>query len=88
MRLRIGYAVVGVTYIATIASILGGCQPFHHNWQIFPDPGSVFSSSLLQFVMLTRLQTIVNLPFHALICTSRWSSTSCPTHICSRSHCR
>ena len=40
LRVRIGYAAIGVTYAATILSILLGCQPFHHNWQINPDPGN------------------------------------------------
>jgi hypothetical protein len=42
MRVRIGYAVVISTYLATELSILFGCHPFHKNWQIFPDPGSQF----------------------------------------------
>jgi len=40
IRVRIGYAVVAATYLATELSILFGCHPFHENWQIYPDPGS------------------------------------------------
>ncbi|KAI1610825.1 hypothetical protein EDD36DRAFT_466832 [Exophiala viscosa] len=39
-RVWLGYAIVIATYIATISSILGGCHPFHKNWQIYPDPGN------------------------------------------------
>jgi len=39
-RIRIGYAVVICTYIATELSILFGCHPFHKNWQIYPNPGN------------------------------------------------
>lgn len=39
-RIKIGLVAVGVTYIATILSILLGCRPLHKNWQINPDPGS------------------------------------------------
>lgn len=39
-RIRIAYAMIAVTYIATISSILLGCQPMRKNWQISPDPGS------------------------------------------------
>lgn len=39
-RVKIGYAALAVTYIAVELSILLGCRPFHHNWQINPDPGS------------------------------------------------
>ncbi|KAF9701158.1 hypothetical protein EKO04_000556 [Ascochyta lentis] len=40
MRVKIGYALIGATYIATELSILLGCQPFRKNWQIYPDPGN------------------------------------------------
>ncbi|OCT52436.1 hypothetical protein CLCR_10220 [Cladophialophora carrionii] len=40
MRVRIGYAVVISTYLATELSILFGCHPFHKNWQIYPNPGN------------------------------------------------
>ncbi|PYI02961.1 hypothetical protein BO78DRAFT_375936 [Aspergillus sclerotiicarbonarius CBS 121057] len=40
IRIRIGYIVIGVTYIAVILSILLGCHPLHKNWQINPDPGN------------------------------------------------
>lgn len=40
LRVKIGYFLIGATYIATELSILLGCQPFKSNWQIFPDPGS------------------------------------------------
>ncbi len=42
-RIKIGLVAVGVTYVVTILSILLGCQPFHRNWQINPDPGSTTS---------------------------------------------
>ena len=43
-RIRVGFAIIAVTYIATIGSILGGCgAPFSKNWQIHPDPGSMLS---------------------------------------------
>ncbi|GME54278.1 hypothetical protein GTA08_BOTSDO03595 [Neofusicoccum parvum] len=40
LRVKIGYVLIGVTYIATELSILLGCQPFSNNWQIYPDPGN------------------------------------------------
>ncbi|OSS46302.1 hypothetical protein B5807_08638 [Epicoccum nigrum] len=39
-RVKIGYALIGVTYIATELSILLGCRNFKQNWQIYPDPGN------------------------------------------------
>ena len=43
MRIRVGAILLGVTYLATVLSILLGCQPFHRQWQINPDPGSMMS---------------------------------------------
>lgn len=43
LRVKVGYALIGATYIATELSILLGCQPFKNNWQIYPDPGSKLS---------------------------------------------
>jgi len=42
-RTRIGFIFIGVTYVVTITAILAGCgAPFSKNWQIYPDPGSMF----------------------------------------------
>ena len=41
IRTRLGFFLIGITYVITIAAILGGCgAPFRKNWQIYPDPGS------------------------------------------------
>ncbi|KAJ5542763.1 hypothetical protein N7535_005187 [Penicillium sp. DV-2018c] len=40
IRIHVAYVLIGVTYIATICSILFGCHPLHKNWQIYPDPGN------------------------------------------------
>ncbi len=44
-RIKISIVAVGVTYVATILSILLGCRPLQKNWQINPDPGSRFALS-------------------------------------------
>ncbi|KAG9232739.1 hypothetical protein BJ875DRAFT_68853 [Amylocarpus encephaloides] len=41
IRVNIGYVALAITYLATELSILLGCQPFHHNWQITPNPGNL-----------------------------------------------
>ncbi|CDM36234.1 hypothetical protein DTO013E5_9942 [Penicillium roqueforti] len=38
-RVRLGYVLLIVTYLAAALSILLSCQPFHAFWQIYPDPG-------------------------------------------------
>lgn len=39
-RIFIGFGLIFVTWVTVLLSILLGCQPFHKNWQIYPDPGS------------------------------------------------
>lgn len=53
-RVKIGYAVLVITYLATELSILLGCQPFHKNWQIYPDPGSKSSFSFSIYLKLNE----------------------------------
>jgi hypothetical protein len=62
-RIRIGFVLIGTTYIATLLSILLGCTPLHKNWQINPDPGSTFSLPFLSHPRITKLPKIIaNLP--------------------------
>jgi hypothetical protein len=53
MRIKIGYGLIAATYVATILSILLGCQPFHKNWQINPDPGSMIPPTYRLQIVLT-----------------------------------
>lgn len=41
-RIFIGFGLIFVTWVAVLLSILLGCQPLHKNWQIYPDPGSMY----------------------------------------------
>ncbi len=51
MRIRVGFALIFVTYVITISSILSGCGvPFKKNWQINPDPGSTFLAQDILFI--------------------------------------
>lgn len=40
IRVHIAYGVIGISYTAVALSIILGCQPMSHNWQINPYPGS------------------------------------------------
>lgn len=40
VRINIGYGLLVATFVASILAIFVGCRPFHHYWQINPDPGS------------------------------------------------
>lgn len=34
--------ICGVTFIVAILTLFLRCRPFHHLWQVNPDPGSMF----------------------------------------------
>ncbi|RDI84594.1 hypothetical protein Vi05172_g5320 [Venturia inaequalis] len=36
-----GFALVGTTYLAVLAMLFFTCRPFHHLWQMYPDPGAL-----------------------------------------------
>ena len=45
MRTNIAFGAIGISYAIVVAMILGACGlPFSKNWQIYPNPGSMFFS--------------------------------------------
>lgn len=38
-RLYFGFAFIGITWLIVVLNLFLSCRPFHHMWQIFPDPG-------------------------------------------------
>ncbi|KAH8790330.1 hypothetical protein F5882DRAFT_401308 [Hyaloscypha sp. PMI_1271] len=40
IRIWIGFGLVGLTFVASVITIYGSCQPFSNYWQINPDPGN------------------------------------------------
>ncbi len=42
MRIYVGFGLITTTWVAVLLSILLGCRPLSKNWQIYPDPGSMF----------------------------------------------
>lgn len=40
-RVKLAYVILAVTYAAVALTILLSCQPFHHFWQVTPDPGTL-----------------------------------------------
>ncbi|KAJ4131245.1 hypothetical protein NW765_017137 [Fusarium oxysporum] len=52
MRVRIAYALLGVTYVAVALSILLGCQPMERYWQIYPDPGNLCQPTISRLYVL------------------------------------
>lgn len=40
VRIRIGFGILLVSYLAGTMTLFLGCRPFHKYWQINPNPGS------------------------------------------------
>ncbi|KAH6962960.1 hypothetical protein DER45DRAFT_609295 [Fusarium avenaceum] len=45
-RIYIGFGMIVSTYAVVLSCILLSCQPFHHFWQINPDPGNLCQPAL------------------------------------------
>ncbi|KAI5455663.1 hypothetical protein BGZ63DRAFT_418190 [Mariannaea sp. PMI_226] len=72
LRVYIAYILISTTWVVVILSILLGCQPFHKNWQINPDPGNhcqpaVSKINLFVTVILNGLTDIYLLSIPVLI---------------------
>jgi hypothetical protein len=50
-----GYGILLVTYLAVALTILCSCQPFHHFWQVSPDPGQMCQATNSPAYVLTVL---------------------------------
>ncbi|KAK4184399.1 hypothetical protein QBC35DRAFT_506056 [Podospora australis] len=46
LRVHAGFALVLGGYIASILAVFLSCRPFHHYWQINPDPGNVCQAAV------------------------------------------
>lgn len=45
-RIRIAAGLIVITFIVVIMTIYLSCRPFHHYWQISPDPGNVCQAAI------------------------------------------
>ncbi|KAK0109809.1 hypothetical protein ONS95_002481 [Cadophora gregata] len=59
--LRYLHIFLGVTFIATVISDLGACQPFSHYWQVTPDPGPQCRQGYAHLLTTGILNIITNL---------------------------
>lgn len=46
MKINIGFAIVGVTFLGTFFTMLCSCWPIYRKWQIYLDPGTACIQSL------------------------------------------
>ncbi|KAL8769247.1 MAG: hypothetical protein Q9209_004748 [Squamulea sp. 1 TL-2023] len=66
IRIRVGAGILTVTYIATILSILLGCRPFHHNWQINPDPGNLCQPAISKLEVAVLIALNISTDFYLM----------------------
>ncbi|RDW72818.1 hypothetical protein BP6252_06725 [Coleophoma cylindrospora] len=60
IRIWIGFGLVGVTFVASIATIYGSCMPFSKYWQINPDPGNACQGAVARpIVWVTFASSVV-----------------------------
>ncbi|ORY71531.1 uncharacterized protein BCR38DRAFT_359048 [Pseudomassariella vexata] len=52
-RIKIGFAVICVTWIWTHLTLLAGCFPFGKYWQINPDPGNFCQAAISHLFIFT-----------------------------------
>ncbi|GAP84462.2 putative related to integral membrane protein PTH11 [Rosellinia necatrix] len=55
IRVYIAYALLAVTYLFVALGLLLSCQPFHHFWQVNPDPGALCQPTNSPFYVLAVL---------------------------------
>jgi hypothetical protein len=57
---RLAYVILPVTYLAVALTILCSCQPFHHFWQISPDPGKLCQATISPaYVLVTLVLNVI-----------------------------
>lgn len=43
------WTALGLTFIASVATVFVSCRPFERHWQIYPDPGSWYDTPRASF---------------------------------------
>lgn len=56
---RLAYGILLATYLGVALTILCSCQPFHHFWQVSPDPGQLCQATNSPVYVLVVLVTNV-----------------------------
>ncbi|KAL6881195.1 GPCR protein, PTH11-type [Trichoderma novae-zelandiae] len=52
---------LGLTFIAVVISDLVECHPFHHYWQVLPDPGGQCRQGFVQLITLATCNVLTDL---------------------------
>ncbi|KAF1837104.1 hypothetical protein BDW02DRAFT_577369 [Decorospora gaudefroyi] len=63
VRIKLAWALNGITYLAAVCMILFKCWPLHRQWQIYPDPGNTCypGASKLNVLFITTINVATDL---------------------------
>jgi hypothetical protein len=59
LRVQLAYGILLATYLGVALTILCSCQPYHHFWQVSPDPGQLCQATNSPVYVLVVLVTNV-----------------------------
>ncbi|KAI1132504.1 hypothetical protein F5Y10DRAFT_209023 [Nemania abortiva] len=73
----IGFFLIIATFLALLGTIFLECRPFHHNWQINPDPGDACypASSVRLLIVSLILNVTTDIYLIAIPVSLLWNST-------------
>ncbi|KAI6785006.1 uncharacterized protein J7T54_008100 [Emericellopsis cladophorae] len=77
IRINLGFALVLGTFLAAILVIFVGCRPFHHYWQINPDPGNSCQAAISRPIIWTSFAANVTTDIYLILIPlpMLWKST-------------
>ncbi|KAJ4256137.1 hypothetical protein NW762_009213 [Fusarium torreyae] len=75
-RIYLGFGLIVATYIAILCCILFSCHPFHHFWQINPNPGNLCQPALskLYIFIIVSLNIVTDLYLLAIPIPMLWGA--------------
>jgi hypothetical protein len=59
--------LIGATFIAVIFTIYLSCRPFHHYWQINPDPGNACQAAVSKPILWVSFVSNVSTDVYLLL---------------------
>ncbi|KAH7382760.1 hypothetical protein DE146DRAFT_669791 [Phaeosphaeria sp. MPI-PUGE-AT-0046c] len=65
-RIRIAIAAIAITFVVVIMTIYLSCRPFHHYWQINPDPGNVCQAAISKPILWVSFVSNVSTDIYLL----------------------
>src|SRR5688500_12527898 len=67
MPIYIGMGLIGATFVSVFLTIYLSCRPFHHYWQINPDPGNQCQAAISRPILWVSFVTNVLTDLYLLL---------------------